>query len=89
MFNNPINYYETTNLNSITPEPANSTPQFCMHINARSLSKNIDSIITELSLLSNKPSIIAVSETWASADNDNFLIPGYCGIQKPRKNKTK
>lgn len=88
LFNNPVNYYETINLNSITPEPANSTPQFFMHINARSLSKNIDSIITELSLLSNKPSIIAVSETWASTDSDNFIIPGYCGIQKARKNKT-
>ena len=87
LFNNPVNYYETVNLNPITPKPAKNTPQFFLHLNARSLSKNIKSITTELSLLSNKPSIIAVSETWSITDNDSFPIPGYSFIQKARTTK--
>ena len=87
LFNNPVNYYETTNLNPITPQPTTCTPQFCMHINARSLSKNINNITTELSLLSNKPSVLAITETWAVSDNDHFPIIGYSSILKARKNK--
>ena len=87
LFNNPVNYYETVNLNPITPKPAKNTLQFFLHLNARSLSKNIDNITSELSLLSNKPSIIAVSETWSVTNNDSFPIPGYSFIQKARTTK--
>jgi len=87
LLNNPVNYYETTKLNPQTPTPALSIPQFFMHVNARSLSKNISNLTTELSLLANKPSIIAVSETWATSDNDNFPIEGYSCVMKSRKNK--
>jgi hypothetical protein len=52
-------------------------PHFLMHLNARRLVKNIDHLITELSLLSKKPSIIGVSETWALSDTDMLSIPGY------------
>ena len=59
-----------------------------MHVNARSLTKNIGPVVTELSLLSNRPSILAVTETWALTDNDNLPIPGYSSISKARKDKT-
>jgi hypothetical protein len=87
LFNSTVNYYETTNLNPLTPRPIKNIPQFLLHLNARSLSKNIDSITTELSLLTNKPSIIAVSETWAANDSDSFPIPGYSFIHKARTTK--
>ena len=87
LLNNPIKYYETKNLNQFTPTPVLQTPQFIMHINARSLPKNINTLTTELNLLSNKPSIIAISETWATSDNDNLPIDGYNCILKSRKNK--
>ena len=48
---------------------------------------SVHTIITELSLLPNKPSVIAVSETWAHTDNDSLPISGYTCIQKARKNK--
>ena len=67
LLNNLIKYYETKNPNQFTPTPVLHTPQFIMHIKARSLSKNINTLTTELNLLSNKPSIIAISETWAKA----------------------
>ena len=35
----------------------------------------------------NKPSIIAVTETWAKTDNDIFPIPGYTSILKARGKK--
>ena len=47
----------------------------------------IDNLITELSLLSNTPSIIGISETWAQTDNDILPIPGYSYILKSRKRK--
>jgi len=36
LLNNPVNYYDTAQLNPQVPTPALSIPQFCMHINARS-----------------------------------------------------
>ena len=87
LLNNPVNYYETVKLNPITPQPTNGDLQFLMHINARSLLKNLDNLTTELSLLTNKPSIIAVTETWAKTDNDDFPIPGYSNILKARQNR--
>jgi len=60
-----------------------------MHINARSLSTNIDSIITELSLLVDKPTIIAITETRLSkSDSDSLPIPGYISILTARTYKT-
>jgi len=44
LFNNVVKYYETPGLNSITPVALNETPQFIMHGNARSLTKNISQI---------------------------------------------
>jgi len=87
LFNNPVKYYETHDLNNVTPRAINTIPQFLLHLNARSLVKNIGNIITELSLLPNKPSIIAVTETWASTDNDYLPIPGYTCILKSRIGK--
>jgi len=58
-----------------------------MHINARSSSRNLDALVSELSLLSNMPSVTAVTETWAQTDNDSFPIPGYTSIIKARKNR--
>ena len=85
LFNNPVNYHDTMSLNLIAPSPTTNTPQFIMHVNARSLFRNIQNLITELSLLSNLPSIIAISETWADTDHDNLPIPGYNYILKARK----
>ena len=65
LFNNPIKYYDSTSLNNISQVANSGTPHFLMHLNSRSLVKNIDHLIIELSLLSNEPSINAVSETWA------------------------
>jgi len=87
LFNSPVKFYDTASLNPITPNLSENLHQFLMHINARSLSKNINNITTELSLLKNKPSIIGISETWAKTDDDNFPIPGYTFIHKARKAK--
>jgi hypothetical protein len=56
-----------------------------LHVNARSLSKNLDNLIVYLSGLKHKFSVLAISETWATADN-KFLkkIPGYNCVMKNR-----
>jgi len=63
LFIKPVDYYETGKLNTTISDLASNATQMFMHINARSLSTNIDSIITELSLLVDKPAIIAITET--------------------------
>ena len=49
-----------------------------LHVNARSLSQNLNLITPYLSSLKHKCSIIAVSETWATANNISLInISGY------------
>jgi len=76
-FNTSSNYYESINLDQVIPTPRIGSAQFQLHINARNLSKNNYTITTELATLSNNPSIIAVTETWALTDNDCFPMSGY------------
>jgi len=76
LFNKPVDYYEIGKLNTTTSNLASNATQMFMHINAPSLSTNIESIITELNLLVDKPTIIAITETWAKSDSDSLPIPG-------------
>ena len=39
LFNNPAEYYETHELNCLTPTAIDAIPQLLMHVNARSLKK--------------------------------------------------
>jgi hypothetical protein len=56
-----------------------------LHVNARSLAKNLDFLNIYLNTLNHKFSVIVVTETWASSTNESFLtIPGYHGIFKNR-----
>jgi len=76
IFDKPVDYYETGKLNTTTSDLASNATQMFMHINIRSLSIKTDSVITELSLLVDKPTIIAITETWAKSDSDSLPIPG-------------
>ena len=52
-----------------------------IHINGRSLSKNLDHLNIYLTSLSHMFSVIAVTETWANFTNESLLIiPGYNSI---------
>ena len=56
-----------------------------LHVNARSLHKNLDYLQMYLRTLNHNFSVIAVSETWASNDNMSLLnIPGYSSSFKSR-----
>ena len=58
-----------------------------LHINARSLTRNIEAILDMLSTLQMKPSCLLISETWL---NDTKLapdIPGYTFVGNNRRNK--
>jgi len=44
LFNKPVEYYETGKLNTTTSNITSNASQMFMHINARCLSKNIDSM---------------------------------------------
>ena len=49
-----------------------------LHINARSLVKNFDSILIYIASLQHTFTVIAISETWITDSNDSLInIPGY------------
>ena len=59
-----------------------------LHINARSLNKNLDHVTTLVSILKYRFTVIAISETWATDQNDNSMqIPGYALFSKPRSSR--
>ena len=58
------------------------------HINARSLKKNFDKILSLISNISGTLTAIAISETWLTESlQDVFFIPGYDFISKQRTEK--
>ena len=61
-----------------------------LHINARSLKRNIDKNKLYLSMLNHLFTIIAVSETWETTLNAmHFHIPSYTIVSVPRSNDNK
>jgi len=57
-----------------------------LHINARSLIKNLDNILLFKKGLSHKFSVIALTETWTNEDNEQLVdIEGYNKIIKHRE----
>ena len=56
-----------------------------LHINARSLCKNLNNITSYLDRPNHKFAVIAVSKTWANISNESLLIiPGYNRVMKNR-----
>ena len=70
-------YYDLTTYNNLVS--AHDSPQVTvLHINSRSLSKNIDNIQSLLKCLNSFPDIIAITETWLTNDNKHLHdLPGY------------
>ena len=68
-------YYLEDDLNKLVKS---DTSLLLLHVNARSLNKNLDILTLYLDTLHHSFSVIAISETWARDDNDVFLqISGY------------
>ena len=61
---------------------------FLVHLNARSLTKNIDAITDFAGSLKPKPTCILITETWLNDLKTPPCIPGYSFAGKSRKNKT-
>lgn len=60
-----------------------------MHLNARSINKNIDNILILLQSLTVKFSVLAITETWIDETFNQSVpqIPGYSSLSKPRIGK--
>jgi hypothetical protein len=61
-----------------------------LHINARSLNKNLEHVTTLISTLNYCFTVIAISETWATVSDlhvGNLHIPGYILFSKPRSSR--
>ena len=78
-------YFDSTQLNKVLPEFQSSELQSMLHINARSLVANINSLCINLITVNHKFSVIAVTETWTNKTNENVIhIPGYDMLVKSR-----
>ena len=78
-------YVDTNDLNHKLLANSDGVIDSFLHINARSLIKNADSIAIELDQLNNKFSIIGISETWTKSESDNIKFQGYTSVIKSRK----
>ena len=59
-----------------------------LQINCRSLNKNFDGVINLLSTFNDKPTCVAVTETWLNSTNHNlFHLPGYEFISSYREKR--
>ena len=59
-----------------------------LHLNARSLNKNIDQLALFINAINHKFSIIAISETWENKDIPSKPhLPGYSCVSIPRSGR--
>ena len=80
------NYYQEDDFNQLVSSQSNHDNFSIVHINARSLNKNIGDIITYLNLLQHQFTVITISETWITDLNEGIIhLPGYTSYLKNRK----
>jgi hypothetical protein len=76
-------YYLENEFNNISNINAMQSNFSIIHINARSLSKNIEMLHTYLHLLHHQFTVVAVTETWGTESNSDFLhLDGYTRFLK-------
>ena len=86
-FDNISKYYDIHAFNKLIPQDSNKLN--IMHINSRSLPKNIDNITAFLNSLAAAPDILAVTETWLNNNNKHlFHISGYNSYHLVRNTRT-
>ena len=79
-------YYLDDDINEIIKR--NNFSENEMHLNIRSLPKNIGKLCDFLSLMDKQFTIIGLSETWLHSDNvDLYEIPEYTSIHVTRPSK--
>ena len=83
--NSLCNYYLEDEFNDYIAKESGLIYFSVLHINARSLPKNITSLLMYLNSLNHMFSVIAVTETWGTPDNESFLhLPGYNRVLRHR-----
>jgi hypothetical protein len=81
-------YYLENEYNTINNINAMHSNFYIIHINARSLRKNIAMLYTYLNSLHHQFTVIAVIETWGIESNSNFVyLDGYTRFIKNKKQK--
>jgi hypothetical protein len=78
-------YYLEDDFNNMIIKESMRTNFSILHLNARSLIKNLKTIVDYLNSLKHKFTVIAVTETWAKKDTEDRLqIPGYNRLTEHR-----
>ena len=81
-------FNQMINTKSTTPTNLNSNCLSLLHLNIRSLTRNIDNLDLFLSNITKKFTVIGISETWLQTSDHNCDIMGYNFVHSHRKNKT-
>ena len=82
-------YYLEDDFNKLLAKKNIATNFSFLHVNSRSLFKNLDHLINYLNIINHRFSVIAVSKTWGNVNNEMFLnISGYNHILVNRKTDT-
>lgn len=81
------NYYDLSSYNKLNNQTTNKLN--ILHMNSRSLPRNIDKITAFLSTLAIPPDILAITETWLTDTNKDFFdLPGYHAYHLVRNTRT-
>ena len=82
-------YYLENDINDVIKRNNLSVEEFSlMHLNIRSLPKNIGKLSDFLSFIYNRFSVIGLSETWLNNDNlDLYELPEYKSVHLTRPSK--
>ena len=76
-------YYLEEDFNQLLAEKNIATNFSLIHLNSRSLFKNLDQLINYLNIINHR---FTVSETWGNVNNEMFLnIPGFNHVLVNRK----
>ena len=86
-FNILSKYYNIEDYSSIT-EPTEKNYINILHVNIRSLNKNIDTLKSFLNCLPKTPDVLAVTETWLKKSNKHlYSLDGYVSHHLVRTDK--
>ena len=84
-------YFTESNEIMTNTRSISSTYSNCLsflHLNIRSLTRNIDDLEIFLSNITNKFTVVGISETWLQTLEHNCDIKGYNFVHNYRKDKT-
>ena len=81
----PCTYYQLDDMDNLDNADCNSLG--VIHINIRSLHKNLDEFMLKLDIIKCKFDVIILSETWFETHDENFQLQGFNAFHSIRHDR--